>query len=144
MDPGSILGAAVSVTTVVQMCTESLNWLLRLQNKYKHADTTVRLLVTQLSTLRTALSQVSEWVNSGVHHIPPHIETDLATSLSGCGFLIETLNNHLSRLEYEEYKLLSTRKKARVLWGDRERAEFQTLLGHNIAALHLLLTAMQW
>lgn len=144
MDPGSILGAAVSVTTVVQMCTESLNWLLQLQNKYKNVDITVQLLITQLSTLRTALSQISEWVASGVHDVPPHIQTDLATSLGGCGLLIETLNSHLSRLDYEESKSLSMRKKARVLWGEKERADFQTLLGHNIAALQLLLTAMQW
>lgn len=141
MDPLSILGAAASAITVVELCTESLNSLLRLQYRYTNADLTVRLLITQLCTLRTALSQISEW---NVDTVPHHVQTDLDMSLDGCKFLIQGLNDHLSRIEYDENKALSVRKKAQLLWGEKERTDFLTLLSHNIAALQLLLTAMQW
>ncbi len=144
MDPVSFLGAAASVTTITQLCTEGLNALLRFQKRYKNADLTVRLLITQLSTLRTALSQISEWVESCVHDALTHVLSDLITSLDGCRLLIETLNDRLSRLEHNEHKALSMRRKAQTVWGENERTDFLSLLSHNIAALHLLLTAMQW
>lgn len=144
MDPLSILGAAASVITVVELCTESLNSLLGLQNRYTNADLTIRLLITQLRTLRTALSQISEWIITNLDTIPYHVQTDLAMSLDGCKFLIEGLNDRLSHFEYDENKALNVRKKAQLLWGEKERTDFLTLLSHNIAALQLLLTAIQW
>jgi len=144
MDPVSILGAAASAVTITQLCTEGLNALLLFQKRYKNADLTVRLLITQLSTLRTALSQISEWVESRVHDALTHVLSDLTTSLDGCRFLIETLNDRLSRLEYNRHKALSMRRKAQTIWGEKERSDFLSLLSHNIAALQLLLTAMQW
>ena len=144
MDIFSILGAGASVITIVELCTESLNSLLRLQNSYKNADLTVRLLITQLCTLRTALSQISEWITTSADTISHRIQNDLAMSLEGCKFLTERLNDRLNRLGYGENKSISVRKKAQLLWGERERTDFLTLLSHNIAALQLLLTAMQW
>lgn len=144
MEPISILGAAASAITVVQLCTQSLNSLLRLQKRFRNADLTVRLLVTQLSTLRTALNQISDWVDKSVHGALSRILPDLNMSLDGCRFLIETLNDRLSRLEYDEDTALSMRKRAQTVWDEKERTEFLTLLGHNISALQLLLTAMQW
>ena len=144
MDPVSILGAAASAASVVQMCTDSVTSLLRFQTKYKNADLTVRLLITQVSTLRTALSQISEWVEVSVDNCLPHVISDLTMSLDGCRLLIETLNDHLSRLEYNTDKAFTMRKKAQTIWGERERTDFLSLLSHNIAALQLLLTAMQW
>ena len=57
---------------------------------------------------------------------------------------MEHLNQRLSYLNFGEAKPMSLLDKARVIWGENERTEFLTLLGHNIAALQLLLTAMQW
>ena len=144
MDVLSILGAGASVITIAELCTEGVNALLQLQNSYTNADLTVRLLITQLCTLRTALSQISEWITRSAGTISHNIQNDLAMSLDGCKFLIEGLNDRLKRLGYGENKALSVRGKAQLLWGEKERADFLTLLSHNIAALQLLLTAMQW
>ena len=77
MDPGSMLGAAASAATVLEMCTDSLNALLRWQRKYKNADLTARLLLTQLSTLRAALSEVANWLDNGRHSCLARMFTDL-------------------------------------------------------------------
>ena len=144
MDPVSILGAAASAASIVQMCTESVTSLRQLQKRYKNADLTVRLLITQMSTLKTALSQISEWVEVSVDTCLPHIISDLTTSLDGCKLLIETLNDRVSRLEYDKDKVFTMRKRAQTIWGEKERTDFLSLLSHNIAALQLLLTVMQW
>ncbi|KAI9701581.1 MAG: hypothetical protein M1836_001637 [Candelina mexicana] len=142
MEPISVLGAAASAITVVQLCTDSLEALFQLRDKYKNADLTVRLLITQLSTLRTALSQISEWVNDSVHDATSELVLDLTTSLDGCRFLMETLNDRLKCLESDDAKPLTMRKRTLMIWREKERTDFLALLGHNIAALQLLLTAM--
>lgn len=144
MEPGSILGAAASAATVIELCTDSLNALLRLQRKYKNADLTARLLLTQLSTLRAALSEISNWLDNGRHSCLASVFTDLTTSLDGCKYLIEHLNQRLSDMNFGKAKPMSFLDKTRAIWGENERTEFLALLGHNIAALQLLLTAMQW
>ena len=144
MDPCSILGAAASAAAVVEMCTDSLNALLRLQRKYKTSDLTARLLLTQLSTLWAALKEVSHWLDNGRHSCLARVFTDLTTSLDGCRCLIEHLNQRLGHLNRGKAKPMNLLDKTRAVWGESERTECLTLLGHNIAALQLLLTAMQW
>ena len=144
MDPVSILSAAASAITVIQLCTKSLDTLRQLQNRYTNADLTIRLLITQLSTLKTALRQISEWITTSVDTVPQDVEVDLAMSLDGCRFLVEGLNERLGLLEYDKDTSLSLRRKAQLLWGEKERTDFLMLLSHNLAALQLLLTAMQW
>ncbi|KAK4696321.1 hypothetical protein P7C71_g1573, partial [Lecanoromycetidae sp. Uapishka_2] len=144
MEPVSILGAAASAATVVQLCTTGLQSLTRLQHKFSNADLTVRLLITHLSTLRTALGQICEWVEKHAKLSLKNVLPDLTASLDGCKFLIETLNDRLDSLAYDDIKGFGMLKKTRMIWAEKERQSFSTLLGHNIAALQLLLTAMQW
>ena len=144
MEPISIIGAAASISAIVELCTNSLGNLSRLQKKYKHADLTLQLLITQICTLKTALSQISEWITNNVHTIPPSVQKDLLMCLDGCAFLVEALNDRLASSENSKDKALGFRKKAGFLWGEKERAEFLTLLDHNVTALQLLLTAIQW
>ncbi|KAL8641515.1 MAG: hypothetical protein Q9228_001678 [Teloschistes exilis] len=73
----------------------------------------------------------------------PRVLSDLALSLDGCKTLIKSLVDRLHRLEYNEAKVLGMRKRVQVIWGEKERTDFLTLLNHNVAALQLFLTAIQ-
>ncbi|KAG8529514.1 uncharacterized protein KY384_006151 [Bacidia gigantensis] len=143
MELVSLLGAAASAITVVQLCADCLHRLGRLKDRYKNADLSLRLLATQLSTLLTALRQISRLIDDSQRDIISQIVPELITSLDSCKLLIETLNNRLARLELSVDKGLTFRKKTQALWGERERSDFSNLLGHNVAALQLLLTALQ-
>ncbi|KAI9766846.1 MAG: hypothetical protein M1835_007132 [Candelina submexicana] len=124
MEAISVLGAAASAITVVQLCTDSLEALFQLRDKYKNADLAVRLLITQLSTLRTPLRKISEWI--------------------AVYLLTETLNDRLKCLESDDGKPLTMRKRTLMIWREKVRTDFFTLLGHNIGTLQLLLTSMNW
>ena len=59
MDPVSIAGLVLSIVTVI---AKNVNALSTLQAKNRNADLSVFLLIGQLSTLKAALGQISEWI----------------------------------------------------------------------------------
>ncbi|KAL8832348.1 MAG: hypothetical protein Q9170_004918 [Blastenia crenularia] len=143
MEPISVFGAAISAATVVQLCTEGITSLFNLQKRYSNADLTVRLLITQLSTLRSALGQVSAWMEKAPPQTDPLVLSDLSLSLDGCKALMETLNERLQCLEHSDGKVMGARRRAQIVWGEKERDGYLNLLNHSIAALQLFLTAIQ-
>lgn len=144
MDPATAIGLAGSVISIIDVCTRSLNSLMNIQARYQQADLAVRLLLTQLSTLRAAISQISEWISSSYDPFPSTLQVDLEMSLSGCKVLIETLSGYLTSREWDRDVKLNAWQKTQYLWQENERQNFQTLLSHQIAALQLFLTALQW
>ena len=64
MDPISIIGLAGSIVSIVDVVTKSLKTLNELRLHRLEADLTLTLLITQLGTLKAALGQIAEWINS--------------------------------------------------------------------------------
>ena len=64
MEPLSVIGAASSIISIVDIATRCISSLRSLQQQWKGADITVSLLVGQLTTLKTALDQIHEWMTT--------------------------------------------------------------------------------
>jgi hypothetical protein len=144
MDPVSAIGLTAAVISSIDACTRGFTPLLSLQSRYQQTDLTIRILLTQLSTLKAALVQISEWIHK-IHDAFPYDHVlDLHISLDGSKFLVDTLHDRLVSFEREENDHTSPWQKTRFLWEERERATFQTMLNHQITALNLFLTALQW
>lgn len=143
MDPASIIGIAGALLGMIDVCTRSLNALLNLRTRYQQAELAIRLLLTQLSTLKAATFQISEWITTSLHVLPPYLQADLNISLSGCKVLLEALSNFLTTSDDGD-DTLNIWRKSQFLWEESDRLNFQTNLNHQVAALHLFLTAIQW
>lgn len=144
MEVVTILGAAASVATVIEVSASCINKLLDLRAKYKVSNMNVQVSVAQLSTLKAALTQISAWTCEDPELIPYHLGTDLRLSLNSCQTLVDGLNDYLSQIRTDGTTTLSFSRKAKFLLNGREWTHLQTLLSHQISAIQLFLITMQW
>jgi hypothetical protein len=60
IDPVSIFGLASGAFGIVDVITRTLVLLNAIRERWKEADFTVTLLISQLTTLKAALSQIAQ------------------------------------------------------------------------------------
>lgn len=144
MDLISVLDIAASVASIVELSTGCIKSLLDLRASYQITDMNVQVSIAQLSTLRAALMQISAWEFESTDFIPSNLEMDFNLSLTSCKALIDGLNDQLVPLTIDQTPALNFRKKAQFLLNGREWSNLQTLLSHQISAIQLFLTTLQW
>ena len=146
MDPASVIALAGSVVSIVDVTGRSLSFLVELRAKYRKANLTVSLLIGQLSTLKAALNQISEWITTSLVGVPQHqqLMADLDVSLKACNILILVLYDRVSCLEKGTSSELRTLDKAQFLWEEKGMNDYLNHLNNQINALNLLLNAFQW
>ncbi|MCJ1388715.1 guanine nucleotide-binding protein subunit alpha [Xylographa bjoerkii] len=145
MDPASIIGIAGSVLGIIEVIAAAVNTLSTLQTKYRNADFTVFLLIGQLSTLKAALNQISEWITNDLDTKTQYqqLTADLTSALEGCRVLILFLDDRVTQLSKKESQNLTTKSKLVFLWDEQVMNDFLSHLNNQINALNLLLTAIQ-
>ena len=146
MDPVTATSLAGSVVSIVDVLARSVSFLANLQTKYKRADLTVSLLIGQLSTLRAALNQISEWITSNLAalHLNEQLVSDLTISINGCEFLVLALEDRIDSFDRNADRTLNSLGKAQLLWEENGTNDFLNHLNNQINALNLFLTALQW
>lgn len=107
------------------------------------------LLITQLGTLKAALGQIAEWINSCLAADPhQHYQLiiDLESALSCCKTLITLMDRHISKLEWNDHidQPISFERRVRVALKDGAIKDCLNHLGNQTNALNLLLTAFNW
>ena len=107
---------------------------------------TVNSLLGQLSTLKTALLQISDWVSRSLEGKVQHHQMvmNLEASIESCQLLVSIMDSLLAELAWAEKDGLRLWSKARALSDDGRLKECSTQLGHQSLALNLLLTALNW
>ena len=146
MDPASILGLTGSIVSIVDVITRSISSLRALQERWKNADLTVSLLVVQLSTLKSALDQISQWMSTTFAQSPQHhqVVIDMSSSIRSCEALISFVDNHISRLDHNESNNLTFESRARVVLQDQSVRDCVNHLNNQAIAFNFLLTALNW
>lgn len=146
MDPVSAIALAASIAQLGVGVAKTLNALCSLRKKYKEASFTVSMLISQLSTIKAALDQVTEWVTTSLVHAPQHqqLVSDLELAVEGCKLMILVLGNHVDRLELSESASLGHWATIQDIWDEGSMQEYSSQLGCQTDALNLLLTAFQW
>lgn len=146
MDPASIVSLATSVVNIVGVIAKNVNALSTLQAKYRNADLSVFLLIGQLSTLKAALGQISEWIKmEGLTAQSEHLQLveDLKVALNSCQILISTLDDRVDQLANKEGSdNLKVQGKVVFLWEEQELNVYVTHLNNQVNALNLLLSAI--
>ncbi|EPE34221.1 Transducin (alpha subunit), insertion [Glarea lozoyensis ATCC 20868] len=144
MDPVSAIGLAASLVSVGDVLARSLQCLINLQSRYRSASLIVSLLIGQLTTLKAAVNQITDWVTTSLFNDPKHeqVVADLEISLESCKILILVLEERLSQLERDGGGNLNVKGKIGFLWDESELKEFSNHLSNQANALNLLLTAL--
>ncbi len=146
MDPASAISLAGSVFSIVDVVTRMIKSLHELQQRWKAADLTVAILISQLTTLKAALNQIAEWISSSLSAVPQYHQLiiDLEGSLGSCNVLITFMDHHISKLTWTEAKALNFESRVRVVLEDKTTKDCLSHLNNQTNALSLLLTASSW
>ena len=134
------IGFAASVLNIVGVITKSIQALRNLQLRWQAAELTVNFLVSQLTILQAALNQISTWTSSPQNHL---FVMQVDNTLKCCGDLILLMDEHLSRLEWDEDGL-TFQSKAKAVMNESNVKQWTHQLDSQSTALNLLLTIHTW
>ena len=150
MDPASIVGLVSASGTIIKAITATVKGLSDLRGKYAGADLRIRLLIGELSTVKSALNQIHDWIEYNLVDSPTEADLveGLSISLDGCQAAMDVLAEEVawlgggfapsSRLD------VNLRTRAKYAWNESSMKDHQDRLHAQIAALQLLLQAAQW
>jgi hypothetical protein len=148
MDPISVIGLTGTLIGISKSIADSLQYLVNLQSKFRSASLVVSLLIGQLTTLKAALNQITEWVSDHLVNVPRHeqLVADLQVSLESCHVLIIVLEERIENLEQESGIAggLTAKGKIGFLLEEGGLNDFNNHLNNQVNALNLLLTALHW
>ena len=149
MEPVFILSLLSKAGTLTSTVTVSIKGLSDLRSQYNDADIQIRLLIGVLSTVKSALTQISDWTHYLDHtHRQANVVEGLRVSLEGCqvtlDVLAEDISSLLGRGPPESSVDLFLHTKARHTGSESSLKEHEGRLRAQVAALHLLLEAVQW
>lgn len=143
MDPVSAIGLASSLLGIIDVAARSISALRALQQRWKVADLTISLVISQLTTLKAALNQIKEWISTSLNSIQHYqLVMDLGASLESCETLLHFIDGQLSHLDFNDSNDLSIESKIKVALQDKAVKECATHLANQSTALNLLLTAL--
>ena len=145
MDPVSAIGLTGSIIGMIDVAARSVGALHALQRRWKVADLTISLLISQLTTLKTALKQIEEWITTSLNQMEHYqLVIDLEASLESCKTLLLFIDEQLAHLGLSDNVNSSFESRIKVVLQDSTVKECATHLANQSAALNLLLTALNW
>lgn len=144
MEPATALGLAAGIGSVVVVVSKSIATLNAARIKFSEGDLRAEVLIGQLHTVRTALSQVQEFINTSSLPDSSSLVIDLNTAVEHCRLLVVHIDDQLCTLNRLPNDLLTSSSKAKMVLEERVLRDNMMLLNNQISALNLCLTAYQW
>lgn len=149
MDPASIIGLLSAAGTIASTITITIQRLSDLRGQLKDADVRVRLLIGELSVVKSALTQINDWTHYlDDNHRQADVVEGLKVSLDGVQVAMDALADEVRLLlgaaAGESSLTAELRIRIKYAWNESSLTEHENRLRAQIAALHLLLQAVQW
>ena len=140
-DPLTVVGAAASCMSVVELLGKSISRTYKLLSQWKDADLELYSLVTQLVSLKAALDKIKAWTESDVAASHHQLIMDLDSSVTCCGVLVNKIDVFLSELAQKPGQALNMSAKGKLLLGNKSLDDTQKMLERQTNSLSLLLNA---
>ncbi len=144
-----IIGLLSTAGTIATTITITIKTLSELRGQYKDAELRIRLLIVELSTVKSALNQIKDWSDYlDDTHKQADVVNGLKVSLDGCDLAMNALADEVKQLVGDTTPEAGLnpgfRAKTRYAWSESNLQEHQNRLRAQIAALQLLLEAVRW
>ncbi|KAL3418868.1 G-protein alpha subunit [Phlyctema vagabunda] len=148
-DPLSAIGLTVMET--VELTGKSVNLLQDLNQWLGDDEFIVTMLMTQLTTIKSALNHIAEWITSTGEGDSQHHQLIIALgdSLKSCRNLISLMHQQVPKLVLpeggdaeQESRISEERSRVKMILADQNTLNCQNHLTHQISALNLLLTVL--
>ncbi|KAL6714181.1 hypothetical protein ACLMJK_008676 [Lecanora helva] len=147
MEPITIFGLLSTAGTLASTISLTIRNLSELRAQYKDADVRIRLLIGELSTVKAALTQINDWTHClDDTHRQADVVEGLRVSLEGCQLAMDALAEEVRSLMGGDLGTSVNpgfRTRTRYVWNESSLKEHEGRLHAQIAALQLLLQAVQ-
>lgn len=140
MDPLSAIGGLASIAQIaggILLITKNLN---DARKRYKAADTTIKLLIAELLSIKAAVSQIEDWAryNSEECAMPLELVDAFKISFEACHLAMEILADQVAKLVSNNPFVV----KAGVAWNEATMKDHADRLRSQVSALQLLIQAV--
>ncbi|KAL8680712.1 MAG: hypothetical protein Q9186_003110 [Xanthomendoza sp. 1 TL-2023] len=148
MDPASILGLIATAGTIASTITKTIRDLSDLRSQYTDANVRIRLLIKELSTIKSSLTQINDWAHLlDDAHNQAELKDALQVALDGVelamGALAEEVQALVDDTSDPSRVNLGFRGKTKFAWNEQDMMEHENRLRAQVSALQLLLQASQ-
>ena len=149
MDPVSVVGLLSAAGTIASTITITIKRLSEIRGQLRDADVRIRLLIGELSAVKSALNQINDWTHYlDDSHRQADVVKGLQISLEGVQLAMDALAEEvrlmLGDTTPEPTLTQDVRLRIKYAWKESSLTEHENRLRAQIAALHLLLQAVQW
>ncbi|OBT69586.1 hypothetical protein VE03_00846 [Pseudogymnoascus sp. 23342-1-I1] len=144
VDPLTILGAAASISSIVDLLGKTVSTLQTLHSRWKEADFTFINLIAQLIALKAALSKLQEWMDTEVDEPHHQLVMDLDASVTCCRMLVRRMDSEVEDLQQKSGTGLDAQSKIKLLIKNGTLEELQKMVDRQTGALTLLLTVCNY
>jgi ankyrin repeat protein len=141
MDPLSIIGGFAATAQIAGGIVQMIKNLNDARGRYNAADTTIKLLVAELLSVKAAVGQIEDWAkyNSAESAMPFELVEAFRVSFEACHLAMEILAEEIAALVSRNPFLA----KAKVAWNEALMKEHADRLRSQVSALQLLIHALQ-
>jgi guanine nucleotide-binding protein G(i) subunit alpha len=143
-DPLTIIGAASSVASIVELLGKTVSVLHTLHSRWKDADFTFINLIAQLTALKAALSKLQEWMDADMDEPHHQLVMDLEASVTCCRMLVRRMDSEVEDLQQNSGTGLDAQNKIKLVIKNGALEELQKMVDRQTSALTLLLTVCNW
>jgi hypothetical protein len=147
MDPCTVLGAVSSALSIVTLIGCTVKQLSELRGRYAEADQSIRLVVTQLSTIKSALSIIHEWAENDLVVSPKQADLvgALSVAMDGCKVAMGALAEEVEGMVGKSMPTdtLGFKARTKYIWNESAMKEHQGRLQSQVMALQFLVVAVQ-
>lgn len=148
MDPAAILSLIGTAGTIAGQITGTIKDLSDLRATYAESNVRIRLLIKELSTIKSSLNQINDWAHFlDETHDQADLKDDLQVALDGVELAMEALAEEVRGLVPHptpgSQVQMGFRAKTKYAWNEQNMTEHENRLRAQISALNLLLQAAQ-
>jgi hypothetical protein len=136
MDPATIVGlvsASLSIATRLGATTKDVCEIFK---TYRGVKASLDLIASRNLSIRAALAQIKEFT-SRQRRLATEVGEGLESALISCSMVMKAVEQRLSNIRK------SRTTGVRYLWEERDLKSDESNLNSQIAALHLLISALQ-
>jgi hypothetical protein len=148
MDPISIIGGVASVAQLIGEVTQTIKTLISLRSRFLEADTTITVFISQLKTVKHALSRIKVWAHN---HASTVAESDVEfrdqfdVARENVEVALQSLEKDIEGIVKDvDDPNITAVTRAKCVWKEDSMKVHKDRLHDTVFLLQLLVQAVQW
>ncbi|KAF2020704.1 guanine nucleotide-binding protein-like protein alpha-3 subunit [Aaosphaeria arxii CBS 175.79] len=140
-DEKSVYALTSAVATNMDRLRASINELRQLHDRWKDENGTSINLIAQITSLKTNLGEMQDWMNYSINEMHPQLLQDLDVLMNSCGILVRHLEALMATLKQPAHDNVDWALKLRYSVSTRSMERLRNAAKRQADAVALLLAA---